>query len=189
MAASMWWTRERINRLGVIVGCCGFAFAALAWLCPARVILQGRPVHSVQFHLAIRLKAPAVWERGQLVEFAVRDLHPYYPADTPFTKVVTGVEGDRLQLDGRVFRINGTVIGTALTTDSQGQPAWLYAPHRLPDGSCSIETRLPTGLGSADCVLPAGTLFVLGVHERSFDSRYIGLVQAAEVKGRVVPLL
>ena len=28
MAASMWWTRERINRLGVIVGCCGFTFAA-----------------------------------------------------------------------------------------------------------------------------------------------------------------
>jgi type IV secretory pathway protease TraF len=30
---------------------------------------------------------------------------------------------------------------------------------------------------------------VFGVHERSFDSRYFGIVTAAEVIGRVLPLL
>ncbi len=189
MLTSRWWTRERFNRLGVLVGCCGFAFAMLAWLCPARLVLQGRPEHSVPFTVGIRLNSPAVWERGQLVQFHVRDLRPYYPAGTPFTKGVAGLPGDHLQLEGRTFRINGSVIGTARSTDSQGRPAWLYVPERTPGGFCSTESTRSVAGGSADCILPPETLFVLGVHGRSFDSKYWGIVRFTEVAGRVVPLL
>jgi type IV secretory pathway protease TraF len=36
--------------------------------------------------------------------------------------------------------------------------------------------------------VPEGALFVLGTHERSFDSRYWGYVEAPEVTGRVLAL-
>lgn len=182
------WPRDRVNRVGALVGCCGFALAALTWLCPARLIVQGRPEHSIPFHVALRLNTPRAWERGQLVQFRVRDLRPYYPAGTMFTKLVAGLPKDRLQLDGRTFRVNGAVVGRALETDAQGRPARLYVPARTPEGFCSSDTREPTDSAWADCLLPSGTLFVLGVHERSFDSRYWGLVHLAEVTGRVVPL-
>ena len=189
MPSSGRWTQERMNRVGFAVGCCGFALAALAWLCPSRLVLQGRPEHSVPFRVAIRLDSPAMWHVGDLVEFRVRNLRPYYPPGTSFTKVVAGRPGDRLELDGRTFRINGAVIGTARTTDSQGRPAWLYHPTPGPDGLCPV-TDTPSRVSSPTrCILPLGTLFVLGVHERSLDSRYWGLVRAEEVTGRVVPLL
>lgn len=189
MDASRGWPRERVNRLGVLVGCCGFALAALAWSCPARLVVQGRPEHSVPFHVALRWNTPRDWERGQLVQFRVRDLRPYYPAGTVFTKVIAGIPGDRLQVDGWTFQINGAVVGRARDTDSQGRPAWLYVPERTSEGFCSSQTGEPAGSARVDCILPAETLFVLGVHERSFDSRYWGLVHGAEVTGRVVPLL
>jgi conjugal transfer pilin signal peptidase TrbI len=106
------------------------------------------------------------------------------------TKIVAAVPGDRLRLDHRTFAVNGVPVGVARNTDAAGRPAPLYVPHPGPDGACPIAGTTPSLPPlTTECTLPPGTLFVLGTHGRSFDSRYWGLVTDAEVMGRVVPLL
>ncbi len=164
--------------------------AALGILAPGRVLLQASREQSVPFRLALQLGAPAVWASGELVAFRTRDLRPYFLAGVHFAKLVAAVPGDALRIVGRDFYVNGRYLGTARTTDSLGRPAPLYTPAIDAAGTCS---PLPAGesrqSGSLECRVPEGALFVFGTHERSFDSRYWGLVQASEVIGRVVPLL
>jgi type IV secretory pathway protease TraF len=184
-----WATLKRVDRVGILVGLAGFAVAALVLVSPVHLVFQGLPEHSIPFRVALGLPPPATWRPGMLVQFHVRNLRPYYPAGTVFTKIVAAVPGDRLRLEGRTFRVNGAVIGTARTTDSKGRPAWLYVPEPGPDGSCPVTSPRTGAAATVECTIPPGRLFVFGVHERSFDSRYFGIVTAAEVIGRVLPLL
>lgn len=181
-------SRAVLNRVGIPLGCLGLVLSVLALLSPGRVIVQARSEQSIRFRLGLRFPAPAQWHAGELVEFRTRDLTPYYPAGTVFTKIVAAIPGDHLRLDGRIFSINGVVLGTARTRDSQDRPAPLYVPIPGPDGHCVGATGPSAPHPRVECTLPHGTLFVLGTHERSFDSRYWGLVESAEVTGRVVPL-
>jgi conjugal transfer pilin signal peptidase TrbI len=174
------------NRLGLVVGVTGTLLAGLSWLSPVHLVIQARSEQSVPFRLGRTAPIPATWAHGEYVQFRTRDLRPYYPAGTPFTKIVGGVPGDRLTVDGRTFFINDTLLATARTTDRMGRPAWLYHPVPGPDGLCRPPETPATG--RTTCTLPPGTLFVFGTHERSFDSRYWGPVVAAEVMSRVIPL-
>ena len=183
-----WQTLRLVDRLGIAIGLAGFALAVLLPLSPVHLVFQGLPEHSIPFHVALELPAPAMWAPGMLVAFRVRDLRPYYPAGTVFTKIVAAVPGDRLHLAGRTFSVNGTVIGMARPTDSRGRPAWLYVPAPGPDGRCPLTAPSVVAEATVSCTIPPGHLFVIGVHERSFDSRYWSLVSSAEVIGRVVPL-
>ncbi len=188
----VWPGRERLDRLGLIIGLLGLTAAGLAGLCAGRLVVQRHaPLsRSVPFRLGLRLAAPRVWDPGALVQFHTRDLAPYYPAGTAMTKIVAAVPGDRLRLEHRRFSVNGVLVGVARDTDAAGRPAPLYVPRVGPDGACSIAgTTPPAPAVATECTLPPGTLFVLGTHARSFDSRYWGLVTDAEVMGRVVPLL
>lgn len=181
-------SRAVLNRVGIPLGCLGLVLSVLALLFPGRVIVQARHEQSISFRLGLRFPAPAQWHAGELVEFITRDLSPYYPPGTVFTKIVAAIPGDHLRLDGRIFSVNGVIVGTARTTDSQGRPAPRYIPLPGPDGQCAGATGTSALRTSVECTLPHGTLFVLGTHERSFDSRYWGLVESSEVTGRVVPL-
>jgi len=182
-------TLRRVDRVGLLIGLAGFAVAALVLVSPVHLVVQGFPEHSIPFRLALGLPPPVAWRPGMLVQFHVRDLRPYYPAGTVFTKIVAAVPGDRLRLEGRTFRVNGAVIGTARATDSKGRPAWLYIPAPGPDGSCPVTSPRSLVAATVECTILPGHLFVLGVHDRSFDSRYFGIVTAVEVIGRVLPLL
>lgn len=171
-----------------ILAATGLILALAAIFLPHRVILQGRSVHSVPFTVGFQVAAPAHWRPGDLVEFRTRDLRPYYPAGTLFTKAVTAVPGDRLTRLGRDFYVNGRYVASGRETDSQGRPAYLFTPPPIP---VPLSTSLAwpgicrEALASR---VPNGALFVLGAHERSFDSRYWGLVSPEEIMGRVVAL-
>jgi type IV secretory pathway protease TraF len=187
-----WPSRRRLDRLGFVIGLLGLTAAACAGLWDGRLVVQrhGSEAQSVPFRLGLRLAASDLWVPGELVQFHARDLAPYYPAGTAMTKIVAAVPGDRLRLEHRTFSVNGVPVGVARDTDAAGRPAPLYAPHPGPDGACSIAGTTPSPLPvTTECTLPAGTLFVLGTHARSFDGRYWGLVTDAEVMGRVVPIL
>jgi len=187
MAAADPRSRTRFwNRLGLLVGMPSALVAALCWVSPIHLVVQARSEQSVPFTLGRTAAVPAAWAHGDYVEFRTRDLRPYYAPGTPFTKIVAGIPGDRLGVEGRTFTINGERIGTARETDRMGRPAWLY--HPVPDANGFCQTPPTPVTGATSCVLPAGTLFVLGTHERSFDSKYWGVVTAAEVTSRVIPL-
>ncbi len=183
------WSRLRlVDRAGILVGIAGFALALTALVSPVHLAFQGLPEHSIPFRVALGLPSPSTWHAGMLVSFRVRDLRPYYPAGTVFTKIVAAVPGDRLRLEGRTFFVNGTAIGTARATDSEGHPAWLYVPAPAPDGRCPVVSGPGIAAATAECTIPRGSLFVLGAHPKSFDSRYWGTVTTSEIIGRVLPL-
>lgn len=171
-----------------ILAVAGLTLALTAIVLPHRIILQGRSAHSVPFTVGFQVAAPLRWRPGDLVEFRTRDLRPYYPAGTLFTKAVAAVPGDRLIRLGRDFYVNGRYVATAQERDSQGRPASLFTPPLIP-------TPVSTGLAWNEICrealtdrVPDGALFVLGTHERSFDSRYWGLVGPKEVVGHVLAL-
>ncbi len=173
-----------------ILAAAGLTLALAAIVLPHRIILQGRSVHSVPFTVGFQVAAPPHWRPGDLVEFRTRDLRPYYPAGTLFTKAVAAIPGDRLTRLGRDFYVNGHYVSSGRETDSQGRPAALFTPPPQPLSMCP---QLPLDQQScrevAPPLVPEGPLFVLGAHERSFDSRYWGLVAPGEILGRVVTLL
>jgi signal peptidase I len=182
-------SRRGLNRIGTALGVAGTLLALGLTCVPGRVVIQARRDWSVPFRLGIRLNPPARWERGQLVMFRTRDLAPYYRAGSVFTKIVAAVPRDHLRVDGRDFYVNDIYVGTAPPTDSLGRPVLMYLPVPGGGGICLDGRTAPMTRSALECRVPPGALFVLGTHERSFDSRYWGFVKQSEIIGRVVPLL
>lgn len=181
-------TKRRLGALTVT----GFALSLLGALLPGRVLIQARQPHSVPFTIGLRLAAPPQWRRGDLVAFRTRDLRPHYPAGAPFAKVVAGVGGESIARLGRDFYIAGQHTATARDRDSAGRPAPLFTPQPTPELLCRqpaawVQPVLACRQTSA-AFIPEGHLFVIGPHERSFDSRYWGLVAPQEITGRVAPI-
>lgn len=81
-------------------------------------------------------------------------------------KIVCG-EGDYIKTEGLDFYCNGKYLGRARTTDSKGRP---------------VE---PVELNQ---YIGRGYYFVMGEHERSYDSRYFGLVPAGNILKFEYPL-
>jgi type IV secretory pathway protease TraF len=182
-------SRARLNRIGTGIGLLGATIALLITLFPGLLVIQAAEEQSVPFRLGLRLPPPIAWQPGHLVQFFTHALPPYYPAGSLFTKAVAAVPGDHLTRLGRDFYRNGTYLASARATDSLGRPAPLFTPPAVPPGMCVRPFFLETSCRSAHAaIVPGGALFVLGTHERSFDSRYWGYVEAPEVTGRVLAL-
>ena len=116
----------------------------------------------------IILKQSKTLAREDYVSFKWHGGGPY-PKDLPFVKVVKGVPGDVVTIQGRDFHINGVKVATAKEVSRQG---------------------IPLALGPAG-VIPPGQYFVWTPHKDSLDSRYAltGWITDAEVMGRALPLL
>lgn len=170
----------------------GFGLSLFAVFLPGRVLVQAREPHSVPLTLGIRLAAPSQWRPGDLVAFRIRDLRPYYPAGAPFAKVVAGVGGQPIARLGRDFYIAGRYVATARERDSAGRAAPLFTPQPTLDPVCRQPATwvrpAPACRQTLATVIPEGHLFALGEHERSFDSRYWGLVAPQEITGRVAQI-
>jgi conjugal transfer pilin signal peptidase TrbI len=113
----------------------------------------------------------ATLQRGDYVVFAFDgEAQASYPGlrGQPFFKIVRGVPGDRISVEGRRVAINDEPVGVAKTHTFDRQPLEPIAP----------------------AVIPAGHYYVQGTDPDSFDSRYraSGLVRAGQILGRVVPL-
>lgn len=178
------------RRICITLGVLGLALSLAALLFPGRLIAQAKHPYSVPFHLGYRSAPPTLWQHGTLVEFMSRDLSPYYPAHTRFVKLVAALPGDRLVRLGRDFYRNGQYVITARDTDSHGRIPPLFTPALFPFQQSRASLFSPrTCQETRASVVPAGRLFVLGTHERSYDSRYWGFVDADQIIGRVVILL
>jgi len=93
--------------------------------------------------------------------------NPYWDYGTVFAKRFVGCPGDELRTQGPSFYLNGEKIAVASGRDSDG---------------VTVESFSFSG------VIPAGSYFVLGDGDRSYDSRYWGFVKRPWIVGRGYPL-
>jgi len=108
--------------------------------------------------------------KGQYVAFRVppeASKHFSNP-NAILTKIVVGVEGDRVSVADRIVHVNGVPVGYAKPKSLKGEP--LFPLNEV--------------------VIPYGHLYVMGLHKDSLDSRYtiVGLVPVTSVVGRAHPL-
>jgi conjugal transfer pilin signal peptidase TrbI len=109
--------------------------------------------------------------RGDQVVYAFDgDALQAYPGlkGQPFYKVIRGLPGDEVSVEGRTVFINGEPVGIAKTHTFDKRALRPIAPMGIPPGH----------------------YFVQGTATDSFDSRYSasGLIKAQQLLGRVTPL-
>ena len=143
-------------------------FVVAACLVVGLDIASSRSGHAVAFSRS-ESATPAVYlvspgdghlRRGEFV-YMTTPPNPYH--DATVIKRVRGVEGDRLEVDGHVVRINGSEVGRAKPAGRRGE----------------VLTPIASG------IIPEGYIYVAGTHRDSFDSRYaeFGLVPVELVEG------
>ncbi len=115
--------------------------------------------------------AAQLLQRGDQVVYAFDgEAQTIYPGlqGQPFYKVVRGLPGDRVAVEGRTVTVNGIPVGTAKTHTFDKRPLSPIEP----------------------VVIPPDHYYVQGSSADSFDSRYraSGLVRAEQLLGRVTPL-
>lgn len=126
---------------------------------------------SLPYKVALLHPGQRALRRGDFIVFAFAgDGARDYPglAGQPFFKIVRGMPGDTVTVQGREVRINGEPVGTAKTHTFDRRPLD------------------PIAAG----VIPPGHFYVQGLSPDSFDSRYrqSGLVRAEQVLGVVDPI-
>lgn len=141
-------------------------------LLPAAVVLGNyygihiNSSHSLPYKVFV-IKKGVLPSRGDITSFRLYN-NARYPDGTIMTKIVGGVEGDKVTLNNHEFHINDEMLVTAKTHSLKGDP--------LEPG--------PTGR------IPKGEYFVYGTHEDSFDSRYqlLGWINYEDILGVAYPL-
>lgn len=141
--------------------------AATCWLVSHLMLAQTESL-SQRFFFVRDARPGEVFHRRTYVTFPLS--HPYFEKGKKafLTKVVRCEPGERLDVtERREFFCDGEFLGTAFERDSKG----VILPRFRHAG-----------------VIPLGKLFVMGQHERSFDGRYFGLIDAREVVKVAYPL-
>ena len=162
-----WW---RLSRREQTVGLVFLACVLMgAWL-PARLAVATSG--SLDHRVFVLLSPPAHIERGEYLVFRHRDLAQVQPGRQQrrdkMVKQVGCAPGERLLRDGEgYFTCNGRPLGQALAADSKGHP--------LPRFSWNGP-------------VPAGRLFMIGTHPRSYDSKYFGFIDVHEILYQALPL-
>lgn len=100
--------------------------------------------------------------KDKIVFFLLPKQTPYFPQYSNFAKYVRCEGGDKLSVKNLQYFCNNKFIGVAKTKDKNGK---------------SIEPFVYEG------IIPEGQYFVMGTHERSYDSRYWGFVDYNLIKG------
>jgi signal peptidase I len=129
-------------------------------------------------------------KRGDIVVF-------HYPLDRHqvFVKRVIGLPGDRIRVtSGTVYR-NGSPLDEPYAIHkfvSPGIHLEDFPGHSPPPGSprsVAFEDMLRNHVKNGEALVPAGKYFVLGDNrENSFDSRYWGFLDAADIVGKPILL-
>jgi len=145
------------TRIGVLAG-----VVALLTFVHLGVVFTMTP--SVKYTVLLVSAGPA--HKGDYV--TLEFYHQVIHADraVKLTKRVACVAGDSLKYSNGHHYCNGAYLDTVLTRTTEGM-------------------RLP--LFEFDGQIPDGMVFLVGDHERSFDSRYFGLVKADALQ-RLTPI-
>lgn len=107
-------------------------------------------------------------QRGDMVAFTPGP-NPYYPENLPFVKIVRGVSGDDVSIEGVEVAVNGERLGAIKSLTGANPNVTAIDPGAIPDGQYFVWSPSPD----------------------SFDSRYkeIGYVEEIRIIGRARPIL
>jgi conjugal transfer pilin signal peptidase TrbI len=162
----------RAYRAGAIRTAIIFVVSALAlgyFSARYRIGLDGQAEITCLPHRAFLIDT---WDRtlarGDLFAFRATKMEPFVRNGITVVKVLRGLPGDRLRVDGEVF-VNGEREGVLL------------------EGSLQKIGKTAAHLKREE-LIPPGHLFAMGEHERSYDSRYWGYVEDERVIGRAYAL-
>lgn len=137
------------------------ALAIGLWL-PGRLSVAGTP--SLGYRIFFLGAAGESFKQGDYLLFRK---HLDHAGTDLLLKMVGCGPGERLTVSGDEYFCNERFLGRALEQDSQGKPL----PRFIYNG-----------------IIPAGSLFMIGRHERSYDSRYFGFIQTASIINKAYPL-
>lgn len=166
-----WW----LDRMNWLLECTTRHFQRFWWVWTFAVLFLWTVAHyfyiginfteSLPWRVAIVKKWDHTVNRGDVVAFRWNGGGPY-PAGLTFTKIVKGVAGDVVTLQGRDFYVNGEKVATAKERSRRGV----------------VLEAGPTG------VIPPGRFFVWTSHPDSLDSRYAiaGWIDVKDVVGKAV---
>ena len=151
----------------------GIALAAMLlglWL-PSKLVVSTSPSLDHRVFLRLDLAMEREQDRGEYLIFQYQDsdhIHQGLHQDNDLLIKQVGCRpGERLLVgDGRAS-CQGISLGTQLETDGQGRAL----RHFTYDG-----------------IVPPGKYFMIGKHERSYDSRYFGFIDASQFRQRALPL-
>lgn len=157
---------HRINNRGVLLM---IAVAVVAGtLVPRKIGITLTP--SLDHRLFWVSRNPARVGRGDCVFFVDPDLaRKVGKPDVPnFFKIIRCDEGDILYVDAeKRFFCNGAFLGIAKDYSRKGEKMRYF----VFNGK-----------------IPRGSMFVMGEHRDSYDSRYFGFVDKSRVRARLYPL-
>lgn len=100
--------------------------------------------------------------KDKLIYFLLPKDTPYFSRFSNFAKYVRCESGDTLSVKDLEYFCNDKLIGVAKTKDKNGK---------------EVEPFVFNG------IIPQGKYFVMGTHERSYDSRYWGFVDKNLIQG------
>lgn len=121
---------------------------------------------SLDYHVWLSIGERDNYTTNDYVRF--KYIHPdKYIEGKYLIKQVSCKSGDRLERVGDYFTCNGKNIVKVLHTDRNGNPLTQF---------------------NYNGVIPKGYYFLTGTHERSYDSRYFGLIYHSEIDEKVFPL-
>lgn len=100
--------------------------------------------------------------KGSLIYFSLPVQTRYYDKGSSFGKYVRCKEGELLRTQDLKYYCEDYFLGEAKPTDKDGN---------------KVETFIFNG------IIPKDKFFVMGIHPRSFDSRYWGFVDRKDIKG------
>ena len=153
--------RKPVARSWIRAALLATALAIGLWL-PGRISVASTP--SLGFRLFFLGKAGDRFEQGDYLLFRK---HMDHAATDLLLKKVGCATGQRLTVNNDEYYCDGNYLGRALTQDSKGN-------------------RLPQFIFNG--FVPAGSLFMVGNHPRSYDSKYFGFIHADSVLKKAYPI-
>jgi len=113
-------------------------------------------------------KSPLPW-RGDIFAFTADErMAPYFKPGTIMVKYLAAVPGDRVVVDQEGVHVNGKLVVRGL--------------------QLAKKLKRPKTAFFADFIVPPERYFAVGIHPRSFDSRYWGLVRKDQILGIAHPI-
>ncbi len=144
-------------------------FAAAVSLIPSRFSVTITPSLDKRVFFISRDPQPDTLRKG---DYVLLDMSSRYPGQVKpkselAIKRISCVSGDILDHAGRDYFCNGEFLGTAKETALSGVALDAF---------------------DFEGAMPPGKIFLSAPHKDSFDSRYFGFVDLAEIKAKAIPL-
>lgn len=107
-------------------------------------------------------------QRGRIYAFSAKNLEPYFKDGSWLGKYASGIEGDTIVINEHGVFVNDRKVATGFAVAKRA--------------GLNVESLYRT------FTVGKGQIFFTGTAERSYDSRYYGLVDVNQIVGEAIPL-